>query len=270
MTLINFSESTEVILAICGLTAIVFSRYVLISGAFYILFYSYFKDSVWHRKISEGLRPPGQSRSEIKWSAITSFIFALSGVGMVWLWQEGYTAVYTDFRKYGLLYLPISLGIGMFIHETYYYWLHRWMHRPKIYRWIHKTHHDSIITSPWTSFSFHPMESILQAIVIPFIVIFLPMHNVVIMTMLILMTVSATINHLDIEIYPKNAERHWFGKWIIGATHHSMHHAKFIKNFGLYFTFWDKWMGTESEEFEALFREKTQESESKNSSTFSV
>ncbi len=257
MTLINFADPIAILIAFCTLTIIVFCRYVLMSGAFYLIFYFYFKDTFWHRKISEGLRPEGQAFSEIKWSAITSFIFALSGVLLVWLWQAGYTTIYTDPEAYGLLYLPISLGIGLFIHETYYYWLHRWMHRPKIYRWIHKTHHDSIITSPWTSFSFHPMESLLQAIVVPLIVIFLPMHYTVIMMMLVLMTVSATINHLDIEIYPKDTEKHWFGKWIIGATHHSMHHAKFIKNYGLYFTFWDKWMGTESEEYEQLFRDRT-------------
>jgi len=257
MTFINFSDSSTVLVAICTLTVIVFSRYVMISGAFYVFFYGFFKDTFWHRRISEGLRPPRQAWSEIKWSAITSFIFAISGVGLVWLWQEGYTVIYTDIRMYGFLYLPLSLVIAMFIHETYYYWLHRWMHRPKIYRWIHKIHHDSIITSPWTSFSFHPMESILQALAFPVILFVLPMHYMVIMTMLILMTVSATINHLDIEIYPENTERHWFGKWIIGATHHSMHHAKFIKNFGLYFTFWDRWMGTESEEFEQLFRDRT-------------
>ena len=71
------------------------------------------------------------------------------------------------------------------------------------------------------------------------------------------MTVSATINHLDIEIYPSNFEKHWLGAWIVGATHHSLHHSKFVENYGLYFTFWDKWMKTESPEYEKLFREKT-------------
>ena len=149
--------------------------------------------------------------------------------------------------------------MALLAHETYYYWLHRWMHRPKIYRWIHKVHHDSIVTSPWTSFSFHPLESLLQAVVVPIVVVVLPMHIVAVLTMLSLMTISATINHLDIEIYPKHFEKHWLGKWVIGATHHSLHHAKFRENFGLYFTFWDRWMETESPEFEELFREKTQD-----------
>jgi len=66
--------------------------------------------------------------------------------------------------------------------------------------------------------------------------------------MLLIMTISATINHAGVEIYPSGKYGKWFGHWIIGATHHDQHHRKFNYNFGLYFTFWDKWMGTESPE----------------------
>ena len=72
-----------------------------------------------------------------------------------------------------------------------------------------------------------------------------PMHYSVILFQLIIMTVSSVINHLDIEIYPKNCYN-TFGKWIIGATHHSRHHKQFKYNYGLYFTFWDRLKKTES------------------------
>ena len=256
MQLIDFSNTTDVLTFTLSLCIIVFLRYVLVSGLFYVLFYVFFRKQFWHRKISTKLRATGQHWREIKWSAITSIIFAFSGVGLVGLWQAGYTQIYVD-DTYSWWVSVVGLCLALFIHETYYYWLHRWMHRPKIYRWIHKIHHDSIVTSPWTSFSFHPLESILQAIVVPVVVLIIPIHIGAVLLLLTIMTVSATINHLDIEIYPKHFERHWLGKWIIGATHHSLHHAKFIENYGLYFTFWDKWMDTESPEFEELFREKT-------------
>lgn len=259
MQLIDFSNTTDILYFTLSLCIIVFLRYVLVSGLFYVLFYVFFRKQYWHRKISTKLRTPGQHWREIKWSGITAIIFALSGVGLVALWQAGYTQIYMD-DTYSWWVSIIGLFLALFIHETYYYWLHRWMHRPNIYRWIHKIHHDSIVTSPWTSFSFHPLESILQAIVVPIIVLLIPLHIGAVLLLLIIMTISATINHLDIEIYPQHFERHWLGKWIIGATHHSLHHAKFMENYGLYFTFWDKWMETESPEFEALFREKTKSS----------
>jgi sterol desaturase/sphingolipid hydroxylase (fatty acid hydroxylase superfamily) len=59
------------------------------------------------------------------------------------------------------------------------------------------------------------------------------------------MSFSSVINHLNIEIYPRDAHRHFAGKWIIGATHHSMHHKQYRYNFGLYFTIWDRLVKTE-------------------------
>lgn len=238
-------------------TLTIFFRYVLVSGGFYLIFYVLGKKKFERRKISKQLRVKGQSWREIGWSALTSLIFGVFGVLMLYGWQNEYMAIYTDWGAYGYWYLPVSFFLVLLIQETYYYWLHRWMHRPKIYRIIHKVHHDSIVTSPWTSFSFHPMESVLQAIFVPLLAIFIPLHIGVVLILLTLMTISATINHLDIEIYPKGFESHWLGKWLVGATHHSLHHSKFLFNYGLYFTFWDKWMDTESPLFIEQFREKT-------------
>ena len=131
------------------------------------------------------------------------------------------------------------------------------MHRPRIYKYIHQQHHDSIATSTWTSFSFDLLESLLQAIFLPIMIFILPLHYSVVIFLLFFMTLSATINHLDVEIYPKNFNKHPIGKWFIGATHHSLHHSEFITNYGLYFTFWDHWMNTESEAYDRRFEEVT-------------
>ena len=125
--IVDFSDDFAVITFIIVLSLIVFLRYVLVSGLFVLLFSVVFKDKFLSRKISTKLRPQGQSWQEIKWSALTSFIFALSGVGIVWIWQAGYSTIYTDPYQYSIFYLPLSLLIALFIHETYYYWLHRWI-----------------------------------------------------------------------------------------------------------------------------------------------
>ena len=86
---------------------------------------------------------------------------------------------------------------------------------------------------------------------------FIPMHLISLVVFLIIMTVTSVINHLNSEIYPAGTHRHWFGRWWIGATHHALHHSQFKYNFGLYFTFWDHWMCTESPDFNTLFEEKS-------------
>ena len=164
---------------------------------------------------------------------------------MIMAWQRGYTQIYLEWSDYPIWWIPFSILLPLLIHETYYYWLHRWMHHPKVYRYIHKVHHDSISTSVWTSFSFHPVESMLQAIVIPLLTLIIPMHLFILLGLLIFMTLSAIINHAGVEIYPNSWKRNPLMKWLIGSTHHDIHHQKFTKNYGLYFTFWDIWMDTE-------------------------
>ena len=127
------------------------------------------------------------------------------------------------------------------------------MHLPKGIKIVHKVHHDSNITRPFPAFSFHPLEGCLQAIFLPGMLMILPMHYYVIIIQLTIMTISSVINHLDIEIYPEKFNNNLVGKWLIGATHHSLHHKQFKYNYGLYFTFWDKIKKTESPFFDKLF-----------------
>ncbi|MBA2330109.1 MAG: sterol desaturase family protein [Flavisolibacter sp.] len=237
--------------------AVVIGRYFLIAGLFYCIFYLWFPAKWQQRKINARSYKKDQFKKEVKWSIITALLFAVAGSITAILWQQGYTKVYLDSTEYSWWWMPASLIIAMLIHETYYYWLHRWMHHPKVFKHVHKVHHDSNITSPWTAFSFHPWEGFFQAIFLPVLLLFLPMHLYILIIYLTIMTFSSVINHLDIEVYPKNFSNNFFGKWFIGATHHSLHHKQFKYNYGLYFTFWDKWKKTESPLYQQLFKEKT-------------
>ena len=153
-------------LVVTGLAfMVVIGRYFFIAGLFYAVFYLWFPRRWKQRKINDRDYSTGQFRKEVKWSTITALIFALSAAFTVLLWQKGFTKVYTDISAMPVWWLPVSLVVAMVLHETYYYWVHRWMHHPKIFRVVHKVHHDSNITSPFTAFSFHPIEGLLQAIV---------------------------------------------------------------------------------------------------------
>jgi sterol desaturase/sphingolipid hydroxylase (fatty acid hydroxylase superfamily) len=202
-----------------------------------------------------------QLSREIGWSALSSAIFALLAAGCYGAYQKGWTLVYTDVSDYPLWYFFFSIGAVLFLYETYYYWLHRWMHKPGIFRVVHKVHHESIHTSVFTSFSFHPIEALLQFLFIPLVIMVLPIHYTALGIVLLLMTISAVINHAGVEVFPKRFHEHRIGKWLIGATHHDLHHKEFRNNFGLYFTFWDRWMKTESEKFSDSFIRNTTNSE---------
>lgn len=234
MSMPDLTQPLYFLLTLMLLYVIITGRYFVVSGFFYLFFYKWFKQFWHHRKLGNKDYTTKQLRREIKWSAITSTCFAFTGTVLLLLFQLGYTHIYTNISDYPVWWLPLSLFLSLLVDETYYYWVHRWMHRPKVFRRIHKIHHQSSISSPWTAFTFHPVEGLLLSLPLVITVLFIPMHFAVILVQLTIMTFTSVINHLDIEIYPKRV-----GKFLIGATHHSQHHKYFRYNFGLYFTFWD-------------------------------
>ncbi|MGB5171999.1 sterol desaturase family protein [Eudoraea sp.] len=245
---VDFNSISFLVILTLLIAEIILIRYLIISGAYHFLFYKFLKKQFNHRILDHKPYKQNQLLKEIYWSAISGLIFAAFGVFMYYLWTIGVTSIYTEFAEYPLWYIPISIGLLLFIQDTYYYWIHRWMHLPSVYRYFHKIHHKSIHSSVLTSFSFHPLETFLQILILPVIIIFLPLHLYTLIFTLLLMTLSATINHAGVEIYPKGGVWDIFSKWVIGATHHDHHHRKFNYNYGLYFTFWDIWMHTEYEE----------------------
>ena len=152
MELPDFSQPIWFLISMLIVFTVVIGRYLLIAGLFYGIFYLWFPTRWQQRKINTRAYKKDQFKKEVKWSTITAVIFALSGAITLVMWQKGWTKVYTNISDYPLWWLPLSLVISLLLHETYYYWLHRWMHHPKIFRIMHKVHHDSNITSPWTAY----------------------------------------------------------------------------------------------------------------------
>lgn len=248
----DFSQPMNFLMLFGVIFLFITGRYFLIAGIFYGVFYVWFPKVWQQRKINQRGYKDGQFKKEIGYSMISGCIFSLLGAIAFLLWQKGFTKVYLNLNDYGWWYLPVSLVIYMFLQETYYYWMHRWMHIPTIFRVVHKVHHDSKISSPFTAFSFHPIEALLQAVFLPVLILFIPIHLYVLILLLVIMSFSSVINHLDIELYPATWKNN-FAKWLIGATHHSLHHRFYKHNYGLYFTFWDVWEKTESQKFGEIY-----------------
>jgi sterol desaturase/sphingolipid hydroxylase (fatty acid hydroxylase superfamily) len=62
------------------------------------------------------------------------------------------------------------------------------------------------------------------------------------------------LSFTGVELMPRAlADSRWFG-WINATTHHDLHHSSFQYNYGLYFTWWDRLMGTEHPAYRAQLR----------------
>ena len=227
------------------LCAIVFLRYVLFTGVYYIIFRRLFYEKFSDRVLVIKKPKKAQLRRELLLSIYSALIFGFFGLGAVILWQYGALRIYTEISLFPIWYIPLSLVLFLILHDTYYYWLHQWMHRSRWMRKFHMEHHKSVETTVLTSFAFHPIESVLQAVFLPFFTLLIPINHIVLLFILAIMTISSVVNHAGVEVYFKEMDS-GASKYFIGATHHDEHHRNARKNFGLYFTFWDVLMKTGS------------------------
>lgn len=244
---LDLSQLKNFLLAFFIVYFFIIFRYFSMVGIAYLIYWK--SDLFRHRQIYKKLPDIQFIRSEIYWSCITSVIFAIAGVFTGVLWQKGYTQFYLKFDEYPIWYLPLSLILMMIVHEIYFYFSHRLMHHPFLYRRVHKIHHASLHPSPWASFSFHPWESVIESVILPIIVMIIPVHPVIFILYMTLMTLSAIVNHLGYEVLPLRSGRSRWARFLITATHHSEHHFYFNCNYGLYFTVLDRILGTESPKY---------------------
>lgn len=167
--------------------------------------------------------------------------------------EGGKTKMYFTADKYGYLYMLLSLLAYIFIHDTYFYWIHRLMHLKPVFKWVHKTHHLSHTPSPFASLAFSPPEAVLQFGINLVMIFIIPLHPVVFFIFATYNMILNTAGHIGFEIVPSFFIRHWFFKYGLTVTHHDMHHSKLNCNYGLYFIFWDKLMGTNHKDYEKNF-----------------
>jgi Delta7-sterol 5-desaturase len=187
-----------------------------------------------------------QIRSEIGWSLASAAVYGLPAGIVAWGWHErGWTQIYTDAGLYPLWWLPLSLLICLFLHDTWFYWTHRLMHHPRLFGIFHAVHHASRPPTAWAAMSFHPWEALTGAFVVPALVFWLPLHAGAVLALLLIMTVMGVTNHMGWEMFPARFVHGRAGQWLITATHHQLHHDRYRCNYGLYFRFWDRLCGTD-------------------------
>lgn len=221
-----------------------FVRYFFVAGFFYLMFYLLPGKNRLSLKIQKSFPAFKQIKHEIVYSVITLSIYSAASL-MVFHWfRSELTKIYLDMSEYGVVYFLFSILILIILHDAWFYWTHRFLHIKWVYKRIHHTHHHSHNPTPWAAFSFHPAEAVISAGMIPIVVFLIPLHPFALVAFLTFMTLYSVVGHLGFEIYPLSFRKSKLGYWQNTSTAHNLHHKITKKNFGLYFTFWDRMMGT--------------------------
>ncbi len=230
------------------------SRYVVFAGLAFILTYVVFKKKIAYKKIQPKFPKNTDYLREIFYSIITIALFGL--VPLFFIKTDSirvHTFYYTDINQYGTIYFISAFIIMLFLHDSYFYWMHRLMHHTKIFKYVHLIHHKSTNPSPWAAYAFHPLEAIIETGIVVIFLFIMPIHTYHLPFFFLFMIVYNVYGHLGWELYPIWFATHPIGKWINTSVNHNQHHQYFKGNYGLYFLFWDRWMGTIRDDYEQQF-----------------
>lgn len=231
--------------------------YVLLAGltwlAFEVLFHRWFR----RRKINP--RTPTVSQIGREFVQSLRSILVFGGVTAAVLIAAGYghTRLYGNRTPHGWAWFFVSIALAVVVHDTWFYWTHRVMHHPRLFRLIHRTHHRSLSPSPWAAYSFGLGEALVQAGIGPLVVCTIPMHEFAFLLFMGWQILFNVFGHCGYEIFPRWFLRTWLGKFLNTPTHHAQHHEKFDGNYGLYFNLWDRLMGTNHPDYEERFAQVT-------------
>jgi Delta7-sterol 5-desaturase len=238
------------------LTALVSN--VAIVSLFYYIFWKKLKDRFknWRIQLTERVNDE-QIKRELKNAIFSLMVGTLFSGVVLYFATKGYTKIYTNIDEHSRFWAYAGFFLLILIDDTWFYWIHRLLHHPAIYKHIHFEHHKSIDVNPFSSISFHFLEPFLLTFWVFPVAFLMPTYAPILGLIQIWGLLDNIKSHLGYEFYPAKLNKTWLN-FITSSTHHNMHHAKFNGNYGRHFRIWDRLLGTEFKDYEAEY-DKIQE-----------
>ncbi|WP_309603812.1 sterol desaturase family protein [Phenylobacterium sp.] len=207
------------------------------------------------RKIREETPPARQLIVELLFSLRSIAVFSTVGIGIDLAERAGLFPMAKLAQHWGLTWFLISLAVMIVAQDAWIYWTHRWMHRPRWFRTFHRRHHRSNNPSPFTAYSFDLGEALLMVAFVAIWPAIFPTPWGVIDIFMFHQIFRNTILHAGYELTPARPDGRPWLDWLTTTTHHDLHHAQAGYNFAPWFTWWDRWLGTEHPQYHARFAE---------------
>ena len=142
------------------------------------------------------------------------------------------------------------------IRGFHFYFIHRFLHHPFLYKHVHITHHRNVNTGPWSGISMHPIENLIYQSS-PLIHLIIPSDPAIVIVHLVLVALNPAFTHSGFEKILNRETK------ILDSAdfHHQLHHKYFDCNYGNMDVPLDVWLGTDhngSEEATKKLRAKRQ------------
>jgi sterol desaturase/sphingolipid hydroxylase (fatty acid hydroxylase superfamily) len=222
--------------------------FIYFGGAFVLLWLVAYR-FIQHRKVQLKRRANAQQWiHEVKWSLIAQVGFV---AGLLIFGDGKSPGLLVQLDTSNLAILAAASLVMVIIDDAWFYWTHRMLHaNTRLYKSVHRIHHRSIDTTPLTGLSFHPLESFIINIPLAVLPIFIGVGQNFFVLAILISTFNNIAGHSGFEWAPKWWDRVPVLRAKAPSIHHNLHHEKSRGNYGLYFTFWDRQMGTQFADYE--------------------
>ena len=156
---------------------------------------------------------------------VTIPLWTMVEILLLWLYANSW-AVWLPWSTHWL-WLSVVILLAPAVHEIYFYCLHRLIHVPVLYKYIHSVHHNSVNPSPWSSLSMHPGEA-LPYMAEALLHVLIPSNPVCAYFTLHSVGFGAANGHLGFEKFEITKDRSFDSH----AYVHYLHHKYFEVNYG--------------------------------------
>lgn len=161
------------------------------------------------------------------------FFWTAFEVLMLWAMANGYAPM-LQWTQNPVWFVALFFLTPLWI-SFHFYWIHRFLHWPPLYKMVHSLHHRNTNVGPWSGLSMHPIEHLLffSSVLIHWVVSAHPIHILFHMQH---QALTASTSHAGYEkMLVKETSA-----LVLGNFHHQLHHRYFECNYGNLEVPWDK------------------------------
>ncbi|MFL0357047.1 sterol desaturase family protein [Erythrobacter sp. GH1-10] len=230
-------------------------RYLVAAGVLSILLLVF---GTWarNRRIQKRRATRADYKREFLSSIRTVFVFGVTTLATLLGREIG--VIHFKLDQVSLFTFVWQFALIVVLHDAWFYWIHRAMHSKRLFRATHLHHHKSRTPTPWAAYSFTTWEAVFEAAFMPLFLLATSLMGVAYSGLAVLfflwhMIIRNVMAHAGSELFPAGWVDNPLTDWIATTTHHDLHHSD-RANYGFYFTWWDRWMGTEHPRYKEEFR----------------
>ncbi|PDT53883.1 desaturase [Sinorhizobium sp. NG07B] len=196
------------------------------------------------RKIQKGRGSDKRRKAEIRQSLASMFSSCLPLTIGLYAQQKGCAPAPWAFSWWTAVPLFV---LCMFLYDTWFYFMHRLLHTKWLYP-LHALHHKSVAPTIWSTYSEDVLDNFLLQGFSAVIVFVIPFPPAILIGQRLFEHFNGMFGHCGFEYFASSTTR--YPSPLLSTTFHDQHHSGFRYNYGNYFSFWDRVLGTISPSYD--------------------